>query len=145
MGKIDRMNDRHPYGLERAALSALSSALAQEYGRAVAPAVVVLFGSRALGRARAGSDVDLAVALEARLQEPIRQRLETAIAATLKLNVDLVDLLSAPSHLVSQALRHGRILAGARTPALGAIIARMVAEREDIAPYQRRILEERVR
>lgn len=145
MGKIGRMNDRQLDGFERAALSALYSALAQEYERAVAPGVVVLFGSRALGRARAGSDVDLAVALDARLQEPIRQRLETAIAATLKLNVDLVDLLSAPSHLVSQALRHGRILSGAGTPALGAIIARMVAEREDIVPYQRRILEERVR
>jgi hypothetical protein len=42
-------------------------------------------------------------------------------------------------------LRHGRILRGAGTPALGAIIAKMVAEREDIAPYQRRILEERAR
>lgn len=114
MGKLGRMNDRRAEGLERAALAALSSALAQAYGRAVAPAVVVPFGSRAL-------------------------------AATLKLNVDLVDLLSVPSHLVSQALRHGRILSGARTPALDALIARMVAEREDIAPCQRRILEERVR
>jgi predicted nucleotidyltransferase len=139
------MNEREHDGFERSVLSALSTALAQEYGRAVEPAVVALFGSRALGRARAGSDVNLAVALDAPMEAAIRQRLEAAIAATLRRDVDLVDLLSAPSHLVSQALRHGRILAGARTPALGEIIARMVAEREDIALYHRRILEERAR
>jgi predicted nucleotidyltransferase len=134
-----------PRDLEQHLLSALSAALAQECGHATAPAVVVLFGSRARGRARAQSDVDVGIALDAPLDETIRQRLEAAIAGALKIDVDLVDLLSAPSHLVSQALRHGRILRGAGTPALGAIIAKMVAEREDIAPYQRRILEERAR
>jgi predicted nucleotidyltransferase len=139
------MNQRQVPELEQHLLSALSAALAQEDGRATAPAVVVLFGSWVRGRARAGSDVDVAIALSAPLGEAMRQRLEAAIAAALKVDVDLVDLLSAPSHLVSQALRHGRILRGAGTPALGAIIAKMVAEREDIAPYQRRILEERAR
>jgi predicted nucleotidyltransferase len=131
--------------LERRVLAALASALAQELGRAVSPAVVVLFGSRARGRARAGSDVDVAVALDAPMPADARQRVAAAVASALKLDVDLVDLLSAPSHLVSQVLRRGRILLGARTPALGKLIARTVAEREDIAPYQRRILEERVR
>jgi predicted nucleotidyltransferase len=131
--------------LEQRALAALASALAQELGRAVSPAVVVLFGSRARGRARAESDVDLAVALDAPMPSGVRQRVAAAVASALRLDVDLVDLLSAPSHLVSQALRHGRILLGARTPDLGRLIAKMVAEREDIAPYQRRILEERVR
>jgi predicted nucleotidyltransferase len=139
------MSQRQPDDLGEHVLSALFSALEREYGRAITPAVVVLFGSRSHGRARARSDVDVAMALDAPMQETIRQTLEAAIAAALRLDVDLVDLLSAPSHLVSQALRHGRILHGARTPALGAIIAKMVAEREDIAPYQRRILEERVR
>ena len=139
------MDQRRPDDLEQRLLSALSSALAQEYGRATEPAVVVLFGSRARGRARTSSDVDVGIALDAPLEETIRQRLEAAIAAALMVDVDLVDLLSAPSHLVSQALRHGRILHGAGTPALGSIIAKMVAEREDIAPYQRRILEERAR
>ncbi len=109
------------------------------------PCVVVLFGSRAFGRPRTSSDVDLAIALDAPLHEQQRQRLEALIAAELRADTDLVDLLSAPSHLVSQVLRHGRIVVGAGSPALGSIIARMVSEREDIAPYQRRILEERVR
>jgi len=139
------MSQQRSDDLDQRLLSALSSALAQERRRAIAPAVVVLFGSRARGRARKSSDVDLAIALDAPLDEATRQRLEAAIAASLKLDVDLLDLLSAPSHLVSQALRQGRILHGAGTPALGAIIAKMVAEREDIAPYQRRILEERAR
>ncbi len=130
---------------ERAALSALSSALLQEFGSAVLPRVAVLFGSRALGRSRVSSDVDLAIALDAPLREKQRQRVEAEIAATLRTDADLVDLLSAPSHLVSQVLRHGHVLVGAGSPALGSIIARMVTEREDIAPYQRRILEERAR
>ena len=130
---------------ERAALSALSSALLQEFGSAVLPRVAVLFGSRALGRSRASSDVDLAIALDEPLRGSQRQRIEASIAATLRMDADLVDLLSAPSHLVSQILRNGHVLLGAGRSALGSIIARMVSEREDIAPYQRRILEERAR
>lgn len=126
-------------------LAALAAALAQQFGRAVTPSVVVVFGSRASGRARASSDIDIGVALEAPLGEARRERIEASIAAALRVDVDLVDLLCAPSHLVSRALREGRLLAGARTPALGALISKMVSEREDIAPYQRRILEERVR
>ena len=71
--------------------------------------------------------------------------MEGGVAATLRMDANLVDLLSAPSHLVSQILRNGHVLVGAGSSALGSIIARMVSEREDIAPYQRRILEERAR
>jgi len=131
--------------LERRVPAVLSSVVTQEFGGAIMPCVVVLFGSRAFGRPRTSSDVDLAIALDAPLHEQQRQRLEALIAAELRADTDLVDLLSAPSHLVSQVLRHGRIVVGAGSPALGSIIARMVSEREDIAPYQRRILEERVR
>ncbi|MSQ71139.1 MAG: nucleotidyltransferase domain-containing protein [Betaproteobacteria bacterium] len=131
--------------LEQRLPELLSVVLAQEFGATVVPDVLVLFGSRAAGRSHASSDIDVGLALGTRLDEPRRQRIEAAIAAAFMVDTDLVDLLSAPSHLVSQILRHGRILIGSGTSALGALIARMVSEREDIAPYQRRILEERVR
>ena len=144
-GKIRRMSQPDLSDLARRVPAVLCRVLAQEFGRALAPRVVVLFGSRATGRSRVSSDVDLAIALDAPLQEQQRQRLEASIAAALQVDTDLVDLLSAPSHLVSRALRDGQVLVGAGSPALGSIISRMVSEREDIAPYQRRILEERVR
>jgi predicted nucleotidyltransferase len=145
VGKIRPMSNVDLSELAGRVGAVLSSALVQEFGRAVVPCVVVLFGSRARGRSRASSDVDLAIALDAPLHEQQRQRLAASIAAALQVDTDLVDLLSAPSHLVSQVLRHGQVVVGAGSPALGSIISRMVSEREDIAPYQRRILEERVR
>lgn len=145
VGKIRPMSNVDLSELAGRVGAVLSSTLVQEFGRAVVPCVVVLFGSRARGRSRASSDVDLAIALDAPLHEQQRQRLAASIAAALQVDTDLVDLLSAPSHLVSQVLRHGQVVVGAGSPALGSIISRMVSEREDIAPYQRRILEERVR
>lgn len=131
--------------LEQNVQIALAGALDREFGRAVVARVIVLFGSRALARDRASSDVDLAVALDTPINEFQRQRIEASIALALGVDTDLVDLSSAPSHLVSRILRSGRILAGAGSPALGAMIAKMVSQREDIVPYQRRILEERAR
>ncbi len=145
VGKMDPMEKMELSDLERSIHAALACALEREFGRAVVARVVVLFGSRALARERASSDLDLAVALDAPINAFQRQRIEASIGAALRVDTDLVDLLSAPSHLVSRVLRSGRILTGAGSPALGSMIARMVSQREDIAPYQRRILEERVR
>lgn len=145
VGKMGPMGKMELSELEQRVHAALASALDREFGRAVVARVVVLFGSRAAARERASSDVDLAVALDAPINAFQRQRIEASIGAALRVDTDLVDLLSAPSHLVSRVLRSGRILAGAGSPALGSMIARMVSQREDIAPYQRRILEQRVR
>lgn len=145
VGTMRQMSDSNSCDLREEMREAVLRALVQEFGCADRLRILVLFGSRASGRERASSDVDLAVALDAPLQGQEQQRLQASISAALRTDTDLVDLLSAPSHLVSQILRHGEILVGARSPALGSIISKMVSEREDIAPYQRRILEERVR
>ena len=131
--------------LHQRCLDALHRTLAAEVGPQASARVVVLFGSQASGRARASSDVDLGIALEAPMDAALRERVAASVAASIGRDVDLVDLLTAPSHLVSQALRTGTLLAGARSPALADLVCKMVAEREDIAPYQRRMLEARNR
>ena len=69
-----------------------------------------LFGSRATGRARAGSDVDVA-ALVNELPEPLerlqlRQQLEDELGGS----VDLVILNDASPILAWQVLRHGQLI-----------------------------------
>ena len=77
---------------------------------AVAPSVelVVLFGSVARGRARAGSDLDIAV----RCDGPADlDALYLMLAARLASNaLDLVDLRRAGAVLAFQVARHGRLL-----------------------------------
>jgi predicted nucleotidyltransferase len=70
--------------------------------------LVVLFGSVARGRARRGSDVDVAV----RCDGPIdHDRLYLALAARLGTGaLDLVDLRRAGSLLAFQVARQGRLL-----------------------------------
>lgn len=74
----------------------------------------LLFGSRATGRARADSDIDVAVLLDATLapERPIERlsRLLKALAKELAADrLDLVILNDAPPALAFQVLKHGRV------------------------------------
>jgi predicted nucleotidyltransferase len=89
---------------------------AQAIGRALAPLpevkAALLFGSRASGRARHNSDVDVAVLLDPSLppEEPrLRfRRLFEALGTELASDrVDLVILNEAPPALAFQVLKHG--------------------------------------
>ncbi|MCP5339493.1 MAG: nucleotidyltransferase domain-containing protein [Steroidobacteraceae bacterium] len=78
-------------------------------------AAAYLFGSRARGDARPGSDVDLAVILDKGLsaRERWRKRLELIGASTSELCTDAVDLLileDAPVPLAHRVIRDGRLL-----------------------------------
>lgn len=72
-----------------------------------------LFGSRAIGRARERSDVDVAVLLDeedsvARFER--RLRLMTEVSDVCGREADVVVLNDAPPVLQHQVLRHGRLL-----------------------------------
>ncbi|MBC7249766.1 MAG: DUF86 domain-containing protein [Anaerolineae bacterium] len=72
-----------------------------------------LFGSRATGRAREGSDVDVAVLLEeedsmARFER--RLRLMTEVSDVCGREADVIVLNDAPPILQHQVLKHGRLL-----------------------------------
>lgn len=80
--------------------------------RAVLPEVqaVTLFGSRAEGSAREDSDLDLAVLLPRRA-DPVRLwEAGEAIARTLGVDVDLIDLRAASTVMQFQVITTGRRL-----------------------------------
>lgn len=72
-----------------------------------------LFGSRARGRERAGSDVDLGILLRddpPPTLEGLRLDLQDDLAGALGRPVDLVVLNRAPADLVHRVLRDGELL-----------------------------------
>lgn len=114
-----------------------------------------LFGSRATGRARANSDVDLAVGLSGGVRlEPLSDLYERVVAAIdAVVPAERVDLIAlderTPVALRHQVFRHGRLLFAKdreRLVALRALTAREWGDsepkrREAWAITKRRILE----
>ena len=101
-----------------------------------------LFGSRAVGRAREDSDIDVAVLLAGGVadEEP-RTRLRTlleALAAELAADrLDLVILNEAPPALAFQVLKYG-VLAMDRDPVpLHRFRVRVYSEHADFEPVER--------
>lgn len=76
------------------------------------PAVVVgyLFGSRATGRPRSDSDVDVAVLLRDDDHDALPSLLADLSRALAPLHVDVVDLRTAPDVLAYRVLRGGTLL-----------------------------------
>jgi predicted nucleotidyltransferase len=71
---------------------------------------VYLFGSRARGDAHSGSDIDLAVLADARLEALARFEVQEQIASRLHCDVDLVDLRAASTVMRVRVLEHGIVL-----------------------------------
>lgn len=105
-------------------------------------ALVVLFGSVALGRQRADSDLDIAVVADHSLTGEEKTAIINALADSIGRPVDLVDLGAAPEPLLGQVLRHGRRILGSDT-LYGDLISRHVFEQADFMPYRTRLLAER--
>lgn len=108
------------------------------------PAVVlaVLFGSIVLGRQRADSDLDIAVAGHRALTAAEKIAIIQALAERTGRPVDLVDLKVVAGPLLGQIVRHGRRLLGSDT-AYGQLISRHLFEQADFMPYRSRVLADR--
>ena len=120
-------------------LERLGAALAAESDVQVG----VVFGSMARGEARLESDVDVAVLADRPLTSERRASLMELVASVTGRAVDLVDLRAAGVPLLRSALRKGRVLVRKDEGAYGRLVARMVADAEDLLPLQQRLLRER--
>jgi predicted nucleotidyltransferase len=96
--------------------------------------VAYLFGSRARGTARAGSDTDVAVLL-AEPVDPHRRQLE--LGAAVGPGTDVVVLNDAPVALAYRVLRDGVLLLSRDDPARVRHWARTVDRYLDTAPLRR--------
>lgn len=104
--------------------------------------LVVLFGSVATGRARADSDLDIAVRAERPLSPEQRLTLIGELAEATGRPVDLVDLATVGEPLLGQILTHGIRLLGSDEQFARLLVQHLMDE-ADFLPYRRRILEER--
>lgn len=105
-------------------------------------AFAMLFGSVALGRQRADSDLDIAVAAKQALAAHEKIALVSALADCTGRPIDLIDLKVVSEPLLGQILRHGRRLMGSDT-LYGELISRHLFEQADFMPYRSRLLAER--
>jgi len=103
--------------------------------------LAVVFGSRATGRARAHSDVDVGF-IPTDAQLPLREELAlaSALSAAVSAEVDLVRLDGDEPLLGAEVARHGTCLfeaaPGVFAAYRAAAISRWLAFEETIAPYR---------
>lgn len=96
-----------------------------------------LFGSRAIGAARADSDLDLA-ALFRRRPPPLELlEAQAELGTELGVEVDLIDLDGASPILAMQVLRQGRLLVDRDPRHRTAFIVRTVSMYEDLKIVRR--------
>jgi uncharacterized protein len=114
--------------------------------RAVAPLpevqAALLFGSRAIGRARTDSDIDVAVLLD-RTRTPDdpsarTRRLLGALALELAADrIDLVVLNEAPPALAFQILKYGKVAFERERSFLHRLRVRVYSQHSDFEPTER--------
>lgn len=106
--------------------------------------LAILFGSLARGEGGPDSDLDLAVAAAAPLNEDDKLALIGDLALALGRPVDLVDLAHVGEPLLGQILSHGwRVLGSDERYAR--LLYRHLLDEADFMPYRQRILAERRR
>ena len=105
--------------------------------------LAMLFGSRARGRARADSDVDLAVLAGRRLRSEEIVALVRDVASHVGRAVDVVDLFDLPQPVTAEALGGVRVLGDEAT--FADTVARNAAMYEDFGRLRERVLAARRR
>lgn len=95
-------------------------------------AAVYVFGSAARGDMRADSDLDLAFVSNERVSSELRHEARLAVEAFLKMDVDLVDLMTASPILGREVLLEGRRLAAPSPFVSDLAEIRLMREYEDL-------------
>ena len=110
---------------------------AEVLGRFAGVMAVYLFGSRAQGKARPDSDLDLAVVPAGDRTDKQRLEMLTALAAAGFDDVDLVFLDGRDAVLRFHAVRHNKLLYGRPDFDHGSYFSRALREYFDLEPYLR--------
>jgi uncharacterized protein len=103
----------------------------------------ILFGSAAVGRTTAGSDLDIAVAGYKPLSGDEYLELMAAFSSATHREIDLLDLTSANGEILKQALSTGVVIQNLDKELYARHISRMLFNQADMMPYHDRILRER--
>ncbi len=103
--------------------------------------LAILYGSQASGNARGDSDIDLAVARDARTQLEAERLVEFSLEATRATGkeVQVRDLARADGLFLKQVLTTGRVLVCRRPAVRAELIIRMLDFDADILPNVRMI------
>jgi predicted nucleotidyltransferase len=96
-----------------------------------------IFGSMATGRARPGSDVDLAALFAARPTPDALLTAREAIAAIVARDVDLVDVEQASPVLAMQILKHGSLVLERDRAHRVRFVAGLPGRYEDVVIFRR--------
>lgn len=105
--------------------------------------LAILFGSLARGRARAHSDLDIAIAWSRPLQAQEKRTLIEGLAMVAGRPVDLIDLRTADGLILAQVLTTGKLILCTDRALYATLIKKVLFNDADMMPYHRRILTER--
>ena len=105
--------------------------------------LAILFGSLSKDRARAHSDLDIAVAGSRPLQAQEKRALIEGLAMVAGRPVDLVDLCTADGLILAQVITTGKIILCADRALYAMLIKKVLFNNADMMPSHRRILAER--
>jgi predicted nucleotidyltransferase len=117
----------------------LAAALRSHLDAETAVTLALLFGSRAHGKERAGSDLDLGLASAPEAGRAERNRVLDRIERAVRLTIDMIDLDEAPPLLRMEIARTGVIVAARSPDAWASFRARAMLDWGDFAPYARRM------
>lgn len=103
----------------------------------------ILFGSTANNQENRDSDLDVAIACEAKLNIIQKQQFIEELALTFGRPVDLIDLQTVSGTLLHQVLTEGTLVNCRDHQLYAEIIKQMLFNQHDFMPYHHRILKER--
>lgn len=107
--------------------------------------LAILFGSQASGKTHAGSDVDVAVALDGEMSPSRQGELSARLSEALGCEVDVADLREAQGEFLMQIVLGGEVAVKRDASLLAELAIRAMGYREDVRPMVLRALKDKVR
>lgn len=107
--------------------------------------LAILFGSQASGKTHAGSDVDVAVALDGEMSTSRQGELSARLSEALGCEVDVADLREAQGEFLMQIVLGGEVAVKRDASLLAELAIRAMGYREDVRPMVLRALKDKVR